>query len=160
VLQGARRIRVAQHHSQSPIHRLQHEPCGNERAQAEHRENEWRRPMACATDPQPTRSSPHSSKVPEGPDGIKWGIHVQVAGDRRCGRMARCRIPATCIVQIRLAIHPSLDEGGAALSRRAGLIRFFLNQQVTYFYACHFGVGRRLIGSNSPSIPHLPSPAA
>jgi hypothetical protein len=94
VLQGARRIRVAQYDSQSSIDRRQHEPCGNERAQAEHRENEWRRPVAYATSPEPTRSSSHSTKLPEDRCGIKWDIHVQVARDRRCAGMARCRIPA------------------------------------------------------------------
>jgi hypothetical protein len=76
VLHGGRRIRVAQHDSQSPINRREHETCGNERAQAEHRENERRGPVARATGPGPIRSSTHFTKVPEDQDGIKWGIRV------------------------------------------------------------------------------------
>jgi hypothetical protein len=116
VLQGARRIRVAQHDSQSPINRRQHETCGNERAQAQHRQNEWRRPVAQATGPEPARSSSHPMKVPERHAGIKWGIPVHVARDRRCAWRARCRTPATWIVRVRLAIYPSPDDDGAELT--------------------------------------------
>jgi hypothetical protein len=71
VLPGARRIRVAQHDSQSPIDRRQHETCGNERAQAEHRENERRCPVARATSPEPIRPSSHAITMPQELYGIK-----------------------------------------------------------------------------------------
>lgn len=158
---GAPCIRVAQHHSQSPINRRQHEPCGNQRAQAEHRENEWRHPVACATGPQPTRSSSHCSKVPEGHDGIKWGIPVHVAHDRLCARRTRCRIPATWIVPIHILIYPRLDDGGVALTRQTEADSMLL-ESIRYATLCmlFLGLGRRLIGPHAHSIPHLPSTAA
>jgi hypothetical protein len=158
---GAPCIRVAQHHSQSLINRRQHEPCGNQRAQAEHRENEWRRPVACATGPQPTRSSSHCSKVPEGHEGIKWGIPVHVAHDRV---RAKDSVPHPCDLDRpdpHIDLPARLDDGGVALTRQTEA-DWVLFESIRYATLCmlFIGLGRRLIGPNAHSIPHLPSTAA
>jgi hypothetical protein len=73
VVHGAGRLRIAQHEIEPTIDRRQHEPCGNERAQAQHRENEWRSPVACATGPEPIRASSHAITMPKDICRIKSG---------------------------------------------------------------------------------------
>jgi hypothetical protein len=51
MMNGPRRIRIAQNDFKSPVDRREHEACGHERAKAEHREDERRSPVACATVP-------------------------------------------------------------------------------------------------------------
>ena len=53
ILGQARGIGVAQYDFEPSIHGREHETCGNERPQAEHGQDEWSRPMATATVPQP-----------------------------------------------------------------------------------------------------------
>jgi hypothetical protein len=59
VVRRSRRIRVAQHDSDSPIDGREHEPCGNERPQAQHRENQWGGPAARVTWPDSTCAASH-----------------------------------------------------------------------------------------------------
>jgi hypothetical protein len=62
---GVRRLRIAQNEVEPTLDGRQHETCGNERAQAQHRENEWRSPVACATGPEPIRASSHAITMPK-----------------------------------------------------------------------------------------------
>jgi hypothetical protein len=60
-----RRIRVAQHESQSPIDRGEHEAGGDKCAKTQHREHERRSPLSCASEAQPAFSLPrHRTKMP------------------------------------------------------------------------------------------------
>jgi hypothetical protein len=68
---GARRLRIAQNEVEPALDGRQHETCWNERAQAQHRENEGRSPVACATGPEPIRASSHATTMPKDIYGIK-----------------------------------------------------------------------------------------
>jgi hypothetical protein len=71
VVHGTWRLRIAQNKIEPTLDRRQHETCGNERAQAQHRENEWRGPVACATVPEPIRAASHGITMPKVIYGIK-----------------------------------------------------------------------------------------
>jgi hypothetical protein len=71
MVHGARCLRIAQHEIEPAIRRGQHETGRNQRAQAEHRENERRRPVACAMGPEPIRAACHIITMPKETDAIK-----------------------------------------------------------------------------------------
>ncbi len=72
VVNRARHIRIAQHDSDAPIHRGQHETGGDERPQTQHRQDEWRSPVAHTVVSQPVGASAHGRiKMRQGSCEIK-----------------------------------------------------------------------------------------
>jgi hypothetical protein len=124
---SARRIRVAQHDSESPIDRREHEPCWNERAQAEHRENERCRPVASPTGSDTIcAASHHTHDHAPRARGDQVGLPctaidrrsaevsdiIQAAVRHRFAAAADSRRPARCRRQIALASRSATPRRG------------------------------------------------